>query len=204
MQTSIRGLSPQADGFRRHSNTRASVVGSLTNLTQRSYRVSPMRTASGYHAPAVPYHTLICGSLSTPNTALVRKNAEYITNTEDAGARIAPTPPWKRGTLHPNFEKVLRWEMGGSAAALPEGCFTDFPQAPQVLQRTRIADAMALRAPRCRLCAFAGACAAPAPRESAGRFTPVLKGKASQDFPRVARSYTLLRTGTSPCSVSVR
>ena len=41
-----------------------------------------MRTASGYHAPAVPYHTLICGSFSTPNTALVRKNAEYITNTE--------------------------------------------------------------------------------------------------------------------------
>ena len=82
MQTSIRGLSPQADGFRRHSNTEASVVGSLTNLTQCIPRVSPMRTASGYQAPAVPYHTLICGSLSTPNTALVRKNAEYITNTE--------------------------------------------------------------------------------------------------------------------------
>jgi hypothetical protein len=40
-----------------------------------------MRTASGYHAPAVPYHTLIRGSLSTPNTALIRKNTEYITNT---------------------------------------------------------------------------------------------------------------------------
>ena len=40
-----------------------------------------MRTASDYQTPAVPYHTLICGSLSTPNTALVRKNAEYITNT---------------------------------------------------------------------------------------------------------------------------
>ena len=32
-----------------------------------------------------------------------------------------------------------------------------FPRAPQILQRTRIADAMTLRAPRCRLCAFAGA-----------------------------------------------
>jgi hypothetical protein len=41
-----------------------------------------MRTASGYQTPAVPYHTLICGSFSTPNTALVRKNAEYITNTK--------------------------------------------------------------------------------------------------------------------------
>ena len=41
-----------------------------------------MRTASVNHTPAVPYHTLIRGSLSTPNTALVRKNAEYITNTE--------------------------------------------------------------------------------------------------------------------------
>ena len=42
-----------------------------------------MRTASGYQTPAVPYHTLICRSFSTPNTALVRKNAEYITNTEN-------------------------------------------------------------------------------------------------------------------------
>ena len=54
-----------------------------TNLTQCPNRVSPMRTASDYQTPAVPYHTLICGSLSTPNTALVRKNAEYITNTCD-------------------------------------------------------------------------------------------------------------------------
>ena len=82
MQTSIRGLSPQADGFRRHSNTEASVVGSFTNLTQCIPRVSPMRTASDYQTPAVPYHTLICRRFSTPNTALVRKNAEYITNTK--------------------------------------------------------------------------------------------------------------------------
>ena len=45
-----------------------------------------MRTASDYQTPAVPYHTFICGSLSTPNTALVRKNAEYITNTWDKSA----------------------------------------------------------------------------------------------------------------------
>ena len=57
-----------------------------------------------------------------------------------------------------------------------------FPRAPQILQRTRIADAMALRAPRCRLCAFAGACAAPAPRESAGRFTPVVLEKGFAGF----------------------
>ena len=37
-----------------------------------------------------------------------------------------------------------------------------------------------------------------------GRFTPIVLKRASQVFPRVARSCTLLRTGTSPCSVSVR
>ena len=52
-----------------------------------------MRTASDYQTPAVPYHTLICRSFSTPNTALVRKNAEYITNTEK-GAYGAGLPGW--------------------------------------------------------------------------------------------------------------
>ena len=65
-----------------------------------------MRTASGYHAPAVPYHTLICRSFSTPNTALVRKNAEYITNTEIQGL----APP-----LHPAVAGPLPW------AASPQG-----------------------------------------------------------------------------------
>ena len=50
----------------------------------------------------------------------------------DAGARHMPT------------------QESGYAAELP----VCFPQAPQILQRTLIADAMALRAPRCRLCAF--------------------------------------------------
>ena len=64
--------------------------GLTGNLTQCIFRASPMRTASGYQAPAVPYHTLICGSFSTPNTALVRKNAEYITNTKKALRVVLP------------------------------------------------------------------------------------------------------------------
>ena len=44
---------------------------------------------------------------------------------------------------------MMNDELGGCAAGLPE----DLPQAPQILQRSLIADAMALRAPRCRLCA---------------------------------------------------
>ena len=126
MQTSIRGLSPQADGFRRHSNTEASVVGSLTNLTQCIPRVSPMRTASGYQTPAVPYHTLICRSFSTPNTALVRKNAEYITNTEMQGLTPPLHPAKTQGALPHFFEKGFAGERGGSAATLPEGCFAIF------------------------------------------------------------------------------
>ena len=49
-----------------------------------------MRTASDYQTPAVPYHTLICRSFSTPNTALVRKNAEYITNTKTPHLVVQP------------------------------------------------------------------------------------------------------------------
>ena len=65
------------------------------------------------------------------------------------------------------------------ADALPEGCFAIFRKLRKILQRTRIADAMALRAPRCRLCALQGLAPPPHPRESAGRFTPIRK-KASQ------------------------
>ena len=53
MQTSIRGLSPQAGGFRRHSNTESSVA--IKGITYANPRVSPMRTADVFHAPAVPY-----------------------------------------------------------------------------------------------------------------------------------------------------
>ena len=60
-----------------------------------------MRTASGYQAPAVPYHTLICGSFSTPNTALVRKNAEYITNTKHTERVL-------RAELHVNRNNEIR------------------------------------------------------------------------------------------------
>ena len=112
MQTSIRGLSPQADGFRRHSNTEASVVGSLTNLTQCISRVSPMRTASGYQTPAVPYHTLICRSFSTPNTALVRKNAEYITNTKKGPSGRTARAAWGVHGKHGRLGK----------AAMPQDC----------------------------------------------------------------------------------
>ena len=41
-----------------------------------------MRTASGYQPPAVPYHTPIRGSLSTPCTIPFQGNAQYITNRE--------------------------------------------------------------------------------------------------------------------------
>ena len=40
-------------------------------LTHASPRVSPMRTASGYQAPAVPYHTPIVTDFSTPNLILL-------------------------------------------------------------------------------------------------------------------------------------
>ena len=50
-------------------------------LAQRGSRASPMRTASGYQPPAVPYHTPIRGSLSTPCTIPFQGNAQYITNT---------------------------------------------------------------------------------------------------------------------------
>jgi hypothetical protein len=39
-------------------------------LTHAPPRVSPMRTASGYQAPAVPYHTPIVTDFSTPNLIL--------------------------------------------------------------------------------------------------------------------------------------
>ena len=39
-------------------------------LTHASPRVSLMRTASGYQAPAVPYHTPIVTDFSTPNLIL--------------------------------------------------------------------------------------------------------------------------------------
>ena len=43
-------------------------------------RASPMRTASVNHTPAVPYHTLIHGSLSTPSTIPFLGNTQYNTN----------------------------------------------------------------------------------------------------------------------------
>ena len=39
-------------------------------LTHASPRVSPMRTASGYQAPAVPYHTPVVTDFSTPDLIL--------------------------------------------------------------------------------------------------------------------------------------
>ena len=114
--------------------------GLVGNLTQCVPRASPMRTASGYQAPAVPYHTLICGSFSTPNTALVRKNAEYITNTricaraQRAGkytemwghfpalrGRICASPPHPHGSAG-RFTPIGRMRKGGCAAGLPV-CF---------------------------------------------------------------------------------
>ena len=49
-------------------------------LTHAPPRASPMRTASVYQAPAVPYHTPVRGSLSTPNCIFVAKDARYYTN----------------------------------------------------------------------------------------------------------------------------
>ena len=69
-----------------------------------------MRTASGYQTPAVPYHTLICRSFSTPNTALVRKNAEYITNTKNSTAGVEEEPR--------NTRKTRKRCQGGAAHQL--------------------------------------------------------------------------------------
>ena len=128
------------------------------------------------------------------------------------GACIAPTPPRKRwqGHAHGRFTPVLKKALLGNGRlrrSTARRVLRCFPRAPQILQRALIADAMALRAPRCRLCAFAGASAAPAPR--GGRATPTGGSAAALPVcfslsPRVAPSCTLLRTGTSPCSVSVR
>ena len=81
MQTSIRGLSPQAGGFRRRPN-RPSSVGrsSRCRLTHCPQGRLPCATASVYQAPAVPYNTPIRGSLSTPDAIPRKRNAQYNTN----------------------------------------------------------------------------------------------------------------------------
>ena len=80
MQTSIRGLSPQAGGFRRRPNRPSSVGrGSRRSLTHRPHGRLPCVTASVYQAPAVPYHTPIRGSLSTPNIAALSSGEQYNT-----------------------------------------------------------------------------------------------------------------------------
>lgn len=80
MQTSIRGLSPQAGGFRRRPNRPSSVGrGSRRSLTHRPLGRLPCVTASVYQAPAVPYHTPIRGSLSTPNITALSSGEQYNT-----------------------------------------------------------------------------------------------------------------------------
>ena len=80
LQTSIRGLSPQAGGFRRRPNRPSSVGrGSRRSLTHRPLGRLPCVTASVYQAPAVPYHTPIRGSLSTPNIAALSSGEQYNT-----------------------------------------------------------------------------------------------------------------------------
>ena len=76
--TIIRGLAPQAGGFRRRSNRGASVI--VADRAHCSHRASPMRAASGYRPPAVSYHTPVRVRLSTPNNDPVARNAQYITN----------------------------------------------------------------------------------------------------------------------------
>ena len=63
--------------FRRRPNRPSSVGrGSRRDLTHWPLGRLPCVTASGYQSPAVPYHTPIRGSLSTPNiTALSRRRA---------------------------------------------------------------------------------------------------------------------------------
>ena len=80
LQTSIRGLSPQAGGFRRRPNRPSSVGrGSRRSLTHCPQGRLPCVTASVYQAPAVPYHTPIRGSLSTPNIAALSSGEQYNT-----------------------------------------------------------------------------------------------------------------------------
>ena len=112
----------------------------------------------------------------------------------ERGGSAAALPVWfyredakgKRGSFRPRQTDRASCE----ADVMPEGCFAIFRKLRKSCKgrasRTQWPDGPAM--PPLRL---AGACAAPAPRESAGRFTPILK-KASQDSPRVARSCTLL------------
>ncbi len=80
LQTSIRGLSPQAGGFRRRPNRPSSVgCGSRCSLTHCPQGRLPCVTASVYQTPAVPYHTPIRGSLSTPNIAALSSGEQYNT-----------------------------------------------------------------------------------------------------------------------------
>jgi hypothetical protein len=60
-------------------------------LTHAPPRVSPMRTASGYQAPAVPYHTPIVTDFSTPNLILP-SGTRNILPTEEERRRVFTSP----------------------------------------------------------------------------------------------------------------
>ena len=94
--TIIRGLAPQAGGFRRRSNRGAIVI--VADRAHCSHRASPMRAASGYRPPAVSYHTPVRVRLSTPNNDPVARNAQYITN------RGANVPRMERARRPPEAE----------------------------------------------------------------------------------------------------
>ena len=78
-------------------------------LTHVNSRTSPMRTASGYQSPAVPYHTPVRVSLSTPNFVPVSGNTQYITNTNEVTMPIA---------------LQLLWDMMQSLREVPFGCLS--------------------------------------------------------------------------------
>ena len=82
-------------------------------LAQRGVRVSPMRTASGYQPPAIPYHTPVRVSLSTPNNDPVSRNAQYITNIADRFA--APSAGDTSGRRHTHNAEACYFSL----AAIP-------------------------------------------------------------------------------------
>ena len=80
----------------------------------------------------------------------------------------------RKKNFHFGDFSVKKWEK---VELLRSRTASVFSASSAILQRTLIADAMALRAPRCRLCALWGLASPPHPHGSVVRFTPILKMK---------------------------
>ena len=80
--TIIRGLAPQAGGFRRRSNRQCGRDLSACPISAHERLPCVLQVVP---PPAAPYHTSVRVRLSTPNNDPVARNAQYITNRMSTG-----------------------------------------------------------------------------------------------------------------------